>query len=79
MSISLQTLLYNGQLDVIVGAPLTERYLTVLPWSGLQQYLKAERMVWRIGDDVGGYVRQVDSFMQVSARLVERQTSSPHL
>ena len=65
LAFSFQTLLYNGQLDVIVGAPLTERYLTVLPWSGLQQYLKTERMVWRIGDDVAGYVRQVESFMQV--------------
>ena len=63
-----KTLLYNGQLDVIVGAPLTERYLAVLPWSGLQQYLKAERMVWRIGDDVAGYVRQVESFMQAIVR-----------
>ena len=29
-----QVLIYNGQLDIIVGAPLTERYLGTVPWYG---------------------------------------------
>ena len=49
-----------------MAPPLTERYLQVLQWSGLQQYLAADRKVWKIGDDVAGYVRQVGGFMQVS-------------
>ena len=28
-----RTFIYSGQLDVIIGAPLTERFLNVLPWS----------------------------------------------
>ena len=58
--------MYNGQLDVIVGAPLTERFLQVLEWSGKSKYLKAEKKVWKIGTDVAGYVRAVDNFYQVS-------------
>ena len=57
--------MYNGQLDVIVGVPLTERFLQVLEWSGKSRYLKAEKKVWKIGTDVAGYVRAVDSFYQV--------------
>ena len=61
-----KVLLYNGQFDLIVGGPLTERFLQVLKWSGQKDYLQVERTIWRIGDDVAGYVRQVGKFMQVS-------------
>ena len=60
-----KVLLYNGQLDLIVGGPLTERFLQVLKWSGQGDYLKVDRTIWRIGDEVAGYVRQVGKFMQV--------------
>ncbi len=40
-----QVLLYNGQLDIIVGVPLTESMLQVLQWSGRDAYLKADRQV----------------------------------
>jgi hypothetical protein len=52
-------------LDIIVGAPLTERFLQVLEWSGKSQYLKAEKKVWKIDTDVAGYVRTVNNFHQV--------------
>ena len=57
--------LYNGQLDLIVGVPLTEKFLNVLPWSGSKDYLTADREVWKIGDDVAGYIRSVGKFSQV--------------
>ncbi|XP_064401449.1 probable serine carboxypeptidase CPVL isoform X2 [Halichondria panicea] len=63
-----KVLLYNGQLDIIVGVPLTESMLQVLQWSGRDAYLKADRQVWKIGDDVAGYVRTVNKFMQVVVR-----------
>jgi len=58
-------MLYNGQLDVIVGAPLTESFLSVLSWSGSQQYINASRMVWMNGDDLAGYIRATGKFSQV--------------
>lgn len=66
-----RVLLYNGQFDVIIGAPLTERFLQVLPWSGLEAYKAAPRMVWRINatsPDVAGYVRQAGVLTQVIVR-----------
>ena len=61
-----KVLLYNGQLDLIVGGPLTERFLQVLEWTGQKEYKQVERTIWRIGEEVAGYVRQVGKFMQVS-------------
>ncbi len=35
----------HGQLDIIVGVPLTESMLQVLQWSGRDAYLKADTQV----------------------------------
>ncbi|XP_078572238.1 putative serine carboxypeptidase CPVL [Branchiostoma floridae x Branchiostoma japonicum] len=63
-----KVLIYNGQLDIIVGAPLTENFLWSLPWSRLEQYQKADRTVWKINPsdtEVAGFVKQVENFYQV--------------
>ena len=61
-------LLYNGQLDIIVGVPLTEAYLQKLAWSGHDQYLNVTKTVWKITPsdvEVAGYARTVGNFVQV--------------
>ncbi|XP_068094770.1 LOW QUALITY PROTEIN: probable serine carboxypeptidase CPVL [Hyperolius riggenbachi] len=66
-----RVLLYSGQLDVIVAAPLTERFLQTVPWSRLEEYKKAERSVWKIrktDSEVAGYVRVAGEFAQVIVR-----------
>ncbi|XP_069317923.1 probable serine carboxypeptidase CPVL isoform X1 [Eulemur rufifrons] len=66
-----KVLIYNGQLDIIVAAPLTERSLKAMDWKGSQEYEKTERKVWKIfksDDEVAGYVRQVGDFHQVIIR-----------
>ncbi|XP_018430107.1 PREDICTED: probable serine carboxypeptidase CPVL [Nanorana parkeri] len=66
-----RVLLYSGQLDVIVAAPLTERFLQTVPWSKLEEYKKAERSVWKIRQtdtEVAGYVRVAGKFAQVIVR-----------
>ncbi|XP_015991447.1 probable serine carboxypeptidase CPVL [Rousettus aegyptiacus] len=66
-----KVLIYNGQLDIIVAAPLTERSLMSMNWKGSQRYKKAKKKVWKIfksDDEVAGYVRQVDDFHQVIVR-----------
>ncbi|KAL1768238.1 putative serine carboxypeptidase CPVL isoform X1, partial [Sigmodon hispidus] len=77
-----KVLLYNGQLDIIVAAALTERSLLRLDWKGTQKYKNAKRKVWKIfksDDDVAGYVRQVDKFYQlwifVMSRLLQKEAS----
>ena len=63
-----QVLLYNGQLDVIVSGPLTEAYLQKLSWSGQQEYLIANKTIWKVNPsdiEVAGYARTVKDFVQV--------------
>lgn len=65
----IQVLMYSGQLDVIVAAPLTERFLRTVNWTGAADYRTAPRFHWKVqpGDtEVAGYVRQVKEFYQVS-------------
>jgi vitellogenic carboxypeptidase-like protein len=65
-----KVLIYNGQLDLIVGAPLTERFLQVLQWSGQKEYLSVQKKIWKVkgSDEVAGYIRQVSNFWQVVVR-----------
>ncbi|MEE6465955.1 hypothetical protein FKM82_006766 [Ascaphus truei] len=64
-------LLYSGQLDVIVAAPLTERFLPTVPWSKVEDYKKASRFYWKVrptDTEVAGYVRVAGEFAQVIVR-----------
>lgn len=68
-----KTLIYNGQNDVILGPPLTEQSLRNLKWSGQEEYLAAEKTVWKIplsgGEvDIAGYKRVVGKFTQAVVR-----------
>ncbi|XP_049637842.1 probable serine carboxypeptidase CPVL [Suncus etruscus] len=66
-----KVLIYNGQLDIIVAAPLTERSLMAMDWKGANKYRTVSRKIWKIfrtDNDVAGYVRQVDKFSQVIVR-----------
>ncbi|MEQ2212159.1 hypothetical protein XENOCAPTIV_026429, partial [Xenoophorus captivus] len=65
----IQVLIYSGQLDVIVAAPLTERFLPTVNWTGTAEYKTAPRFHWKLqpsDTEVAGYVRQVGEFFQVS-------------
>ena len=40
--------IYSGQLDVIIAPALTELFLPRVSWAGQQEYIDADRMVWRV-------------------------------
>lgn len=61
-------LIYNGQLDIIVAYPLTENYLKNLQFSGADEYKKAPRTIWRVDNDVAGYVKQAGNLTEVLVR-----------
>lgn len=66
-----RTLIYSGQLDIIVAAPLTESFLLSLNWAGSNKYYDAPRVIYKVtpnDDRVAGYVRQVDNLYQVIIR-----------
>ncbi|KAB5586952.1 hypothetical protein PHYPO_G00007410 [Pangasianodon hypophthalmus] len=66
-----KVLMYSGQLDVIVAAPLTERFLPTVNWTGADAYKQAERFFWKVqpsDTEIAGYIRQVKQFYQVIVR-----------
>jgi vitellogenic carboxypeptidase-like protein len=66
----IKVLVYSGQNDIILGPPLTEQFLDALEWKGKDEYLAAERQVWKIesdtlqskNDPIAGYVKAVEKF-----------------
>jgi vitellogenic carboxypeptidase-like protein len=68
----LNVLIYNGALDLICGAPLTERYLRVLRWSGSRDFLAARRQLWHDpvypGGAISGFWRKARNLQQIVMR-----------
>ena len=64
----MQVLIYNGQLDVIIPYAQTENFLNALEWSGKYIYAMAPREIWKVQDDVAGYVRKAKNLTQVMVR-----------
>lgn len=70
-------LIYSGQLDIIIGAVLTERFLPRVQWAGQTQLIESDRVIWNTSppnqdDPVGGFARQVDVDGQSLTQVVVR-------
>ena len=64
-------LVYSGQLDIIVAAPLTESFVNTMNWKYANEYKNADRLIWKVSPEdteVAGYVRQVHDFYQIIVR-----------
>lgn len=60
--------IYNGQLDIIVAYPLSISYLKKLPFAHADEYKKAPRYIWRVGNDIAGFVHEVGNIVEVLVR-----------
>lgn len=63
-----RVLIYNGQLDIIVGYPLTEEFLKNLQWSGTAEYRVAPRHIWKVRKQIAGYYKTVKNLTEVLVR-----------
>ena len=67
-----KVLIYNGALDLICGAPLTERYLPLLEWQGSDAWPQTRRTLWHDldypGGAIAGYARGTANLLQVVIR-----------
>ncbi|KAL1497428.1 hypothetical protein ABEB36_008403 [Hypothenemus hampei] len=63
-----RVLIYNGQLDILVGYVLTENYLRKLDFSASSEYSRAERKVWLLNNRVAGYVKTAGNLTEVMVR-----------
>lgn len=61
-------LIYNGQLDIIIAYPLTENFLKKLNFSASDEYKIANRLIWRVDDDVAGYVKRAGNLTEILVR-----------
>ncbi|XP_032527798.2 venom serine carboxypeptidase-like [Danaus plexippus] len=59
---------YNGQLDIIVAYPLTENFLRNLNFSSAAEYKVAKRRIWRVGDEIAGYIKKAGNLTEVLVR-----------
>ncbi|XP_022831429.1 venom serine carboxypeptidase-like [Spodoptera litura] len=59
---------YNGQLDIVVAYPLTENFLQKLQFSSAAEYKNAKRSIWKVGDDIAGYVKTAGNLTEVLVR-----------
>eukprot|EP00742_Colponemidia_sp_Colp-10_P001639 GILJ01001758.1.p1 GENE.GILJ01001758.1~~GILJ01001758.1.p1 ORF type:complete len:477 (-),score=73.28 GILJ01001758.1:132-1457(-) len=59
---------YNGQFDLVCNTVAMDDILNGLNWSGKDDFLVAERQVWKQGDRVAGYVREAGNLIQVTVR-----------
>ncbi|VEN46927.1 unnamed protein product [Callosobruchus maculatus] len=63
-----RTLLYSGQLDIIVAYPLTMNLLYNIDFKDSQGYRNARRKIWYEGKEVAGYVKTHGHFTEVLVR-----------
>lgn len=79
LNAGIPTLVYVGQLDIIIGTPLVLSWVNALQWDGADEYAKNKRGVWRArrldpsdpqqgNDPVFGYFRQAQSLTTVTVR-----------
>nr|XP_023024517.1 venom serine carboxypeptidase-like [Leptinotarsa decemlineata] len=61
-------LFYNGQLDIIVAYPMMVTYLEKMKFSAHEEYKKAPRHVWKVDQDLAGYVKSAGNLTEVLVR-----------
>ncbi|KAF3432191.1 hypothetical protein FNV43_RR26930 [Rhamnella rubrinervis] len=61
-----KVLLYHGQLDLRVGVVSAEAWMKTLKWEGTEKFLAAERRVWKVRDELAGYVQKWERLSHVS-------------
>ncbi|XP_053616890.1 venom serine carboxypeptidase-like [Plodia interpunctella] len=59
---------YNGQLDIIVAYPLTVNFLKNLNFSSAHEYRNAPRKIWRVKNEIAGYVKKAGNLTEVLVR-----------
>lgn len=63
-----RVMVYNGQLDIIIAYPLTENFVNSMDWKHAAEFKNATRHIWRVADNVAGYVKEAQNFLQVMVR-----------
>ncbi|MED6207316.1 hypothetical protein PIB30_034638 [Stylosanthes scabra] len=60
-----RVLLFQGQYDLVAGPVQTEAWVKNMKWEGIEEYLNAERKIWKVNGELAGYVQQWKSLTNV--------------
>ncbi|KAI3459225.1 hypothetical protein Pfo_015888 [Paulownia fortunei] len=60
-----KVLLYQGQCDLRDGVVSTLAWVKKMKWEGIDEFLEAERKVWRVDGKLAGYVQKWKSLSHV--------------
>ena len=60
-----RVLLYYGMNDLRDGVVTGEAWIKEMEWEGLEEFLNAERKVWKVDGQVAGYVQRWGSLSHV--------------
>jgi len=61
----MRVLLYQGQRDLRVGVVQVEAWVKTMKWEGIEDFVNAERMIWKVNGEVAGYVQKWKSLTNV--------------
>ncbi|MED6226166.1 hypothetical protein PIB30_100770, partial [Stylosanthes scabra] len=60
-----RVLIYQGQYDLLAGPVQTDAWVKTMKWEGIEEYLNAERKIWKVNGELAGYVQQWKSLTNV--------------
>ncbi|CAH9085638.1 unnamed protein product [Cuscuta epithymum] len=62
---NIKVLLYQGQCDLRDGVVSTEAWIKTMRWEGLKDFLAAERNIWKVNEELAGYVQSYGNLTHV--------------
>ncbi|GFX54293.1 probable serine carboxypeptidase CPVL [Trichonephila clavipes] len=63
-----KVLIYNGQLDLNQPPPLMVDFLHSIEWNLSDELRNADKKIWRLRDEIAGYVHNVGDFFLAVVR-----------
>ncbi|XLU57203.1 hypothetical protein S245_051851, partial [Arachis hypogaea] len=60
-----RVLLYQGQHDIQDGVVQVEAWVKTKKWEEIEDFLNAERKIWKVNGELAGYVQQWKSLTNV--------------
>ncbi|XP_022776394.1 serine carboxypeptidase-like 50 [Durio zibethinus] len=60
-----KVLLYQGLYDLRDGIVSTEAWVKTMKWEGIEKFMMADRIIWKVNEDLAGYVQKWGSLTHV--------------
>ena len=62
LALAFQVLIYDGNLDIICDhSGILNMFKAMTTWSGIDEYYRTERSVYRVGRETAGYLKSVQN------------------